>query len=117
MIDQSHNVEPKLEAMVQSVVNVQVAHAKALLVDRAALRAAQQAGDVLEAKRAVVGPDEPDVRPLLAEWRRRRGLDPDPVGALRRGGYVERVARERGRVAAPHEIRTPPPRFRGDPGA
>jgi L-rhamnose isomerase / sugar isomerase len=100
MIDQSHNVEPKLEAMVQSVVNVQVAHAKALLVDRAALRAAQRAGDVLEANRALVSAYETDVRPLLAEWRRRRGLDPDPVGALRRGGYVERVALERGRLAA-----------------
>jgi L-rhamnose isomerase/sugar isomerase len=100
MIDQSHNVEPKLEAMVQSVVNVQVAHAKALLVDRARLREAQAAGDVLEANRALVQAYETDVRPLLAEARRRNGLDEDPVGALRRSGYVERVARERGASAA-----------------
>jgi len=100
MIDQSHNVEPKLEAMVQSVVNVQAAHARALLVDRAALRAAQEAGDVLEANRVLVRAYETDVRPLLADWRRRRGLDPDPVAALRASGYVERVARERGRATA-----------------
>ncbi len=100
MLDQSHNVEPKLEAVVQSVVHVQVAHAKALLVDRAELRAAQVAGDVLEANRVLVQAFETDVRPLLAEWRRRTGLDPDPVRALRRGGYVERVARERGRASA-----------------
>jgi L-rhamnose isomerase / sugar isomerase len=100
MIDQSHNIEPKLEAMVQSVVNVQVAHAKALLVDRARLREAQGAGDVLEANRTLVEAYETDVRPLLAAARQRLGLDPDPVAALRRGGYPERVARERGASAA-----------------
>jgi L-rhamnose isomerase/sugar isomerase len=100
MIDQSHNIEPKLEAMVQSVVNVQVAHAKALLVDRAQLREAQAAGDVLEANRTLVQAYETDVRPLLAQARRQRGLDEDPIGALRRSGYPERVARERAASAA-----------------
>jgi L-rhamnose isomerase/sugar isomerase len=100
MIDQSHNVEPKLEAMVQSVVNVQVAHAKALLVDRPRLREAQAAGDVLEANRALVAAYETDVRPLLADWRTRHGLGPDPIAALRASGYVERAARDRGRAAA-----------------
>ncbi|HXM58975.1 MAG TPA: L-rhamnose isomerase [Candidatus Dormibacteraeota bacterium] len=100
MLDQSHNVEPKLEAMVQSVVNVQVAHAKALLVDRARLREAQAAGDVLGANRVLVEAYETDVRPLLAEFRRRRGLDPDPVAALRRAGVQERLARERGATTA-----------------
>lgn len=100
MLDQSHNVEPKLEAMVQSVVNVQAAHAKALLVDRVRLREAQAAGDLLEANRILLDAFETDVRPLLAELRGRQGLDPDPVAALRRSGYVERVARERGTAAA-----------------
>jgi len=100
MIDQSHNIEPKLEAMVQSVVNVQVAHAKALLVDRARLREAQAAGDVLEANRVLGEAYETDVRPLLAESRRRLGLDQDPVAALRRSGYVERAVRERGAESA-----------------
>jgi L-rhamnose isomerase/sugar isomerase len=96
MIDQSHNVEPKLEAMVQSVVNVQTAHARAWLVDRRRLRRAQQEGDVLEAHRALTDAFETDVRPLVAEARRRLGAEPDPVAALRRSGYQERVASERG---------------------
>ncbi len=99
MIDQSHNIEPKLEAMVQSVVNVQVAVAKALLVDRARLRETQAAGDVLQANRILVEAYETDVRPLLAAARRRSGLDDDPIEALRRSGYVEKVTLERGASA------------------
>jgi L-rhamnose isomerase/sugar isomerase len=100
MIDQSHNIEPKLEAMVQSVLNIQTAHAKALIVDRARLREAQAAGDVLRANRVLVEAYETDVRPVLVEARKGIGIDPDPVAALRRSGYVERVARERGKAAA-----------------
>jgi L-rhamnose isomerase/sugar isomerase len=95
MIDQSHNIEPKLEAMVQSVINIQLAYAKALLVNRPALRHAQEAGDVLAGYRELQAAYETDVRPLLAEVRRRQGLHPDPIVALRESGYVERVARER----------------------
>src|SRR5437660_11376853 len=95
MIDQSHNIEPKIEAMIQSVLNVQTAYAKALLVDRGALRAAQEAGDVLGAYRVLQAPYETDVRPLLAEVRTRQGRDPDPIAAFRASGYAERVARER----------------------
>ena len=100
MIDQSHNIEPKVEAMVQSVVNIQIAHGKALLVDRPRLRQAQSAGDVLEANRVLLEAYESDVRPLLAEARVRLGLDPEPVSALRRSRYQERVASERGTAAA-----------------
>jgi L-rhamnose isomerase/sugar isomerase len=96
MIDQSHNIEPKIEAMVQSVINVQVAHAKALLVDRPRLKAAQESGDVLAAHRVLIDAYETDVRPLLAAARSALGLDPDPIAALRRSGYVERVVKERG---------------------
>lgn len=95
MIDQSHNIEPKIEAMVQSVINIQLAYAKSLLVDRPALRRAQEAGDVLAGYRELQSAYETDVRPLLAEARRRQGLRPDPIAALRESGYVERVARER----------------------
>ncbi len=98
-LDQSHNIEAKVEAVIQSVVNVQVAHAKALLVDRARLREAQAAKDVLGAHRVLVEAFETDVRPLLAEVRRRNGAEPDPLAAFRRSGYQDRVARERG-VAA-----------------
>lgn len=95
MIDQSHNIEPKIEAMVQSVINIQIAYAKSLLVDRPALRRAQEAGDVLAGYRELQSAHETDVRPLLAEARRRQGLHPDPIAALRDSGYAERVARER----------------------
>lgn len=100
MLDQSHNIEPKLEATVQSIVNIQTAHAKALLVDTARLREAQSAGDVLGANRVLLEAYETDVRPILVEARKRLSLDPDPVAALRHSGYVERVARERGTAAA-----------------
>jgi L-rhamnose isomerase / sugar isomerase len=95
MIDQSHNIEPKIEAMIQSVINVQTAYAKALLVDRAALREAQEAGDVLGAYRVLQAAYETDVRPLLAEFRVRQGWNPDPIAAFRASGYAERLARER----------------------
>ena len=95
MIDQSHNIEPKIEAMIQSVLNIQTAYAKSLLVDRHALRHAQETGDVLAAYRELQGAYETDVRPLLAEVRRRQGLTPDPIAAFRASGYAERVARER----------------------
>jgi len=95
MIDQSHNIEPKIEAMIQSVINIQTAYTKALLVDRAALREAQEAGDVLGAYRVLQAAYETDVRPLLSEVRTRQGLAPDPIAAFRASGYAERVAGER----------------------
>ena len=100
MIDQSHNVEPKVEAMVQSVVNVQVAHARAWLVDRERLQSAQQEGDVLGAHRALTDAFQVDVRPLLEEARTRLGVPPDPLAALRESGYQERIAKRRGTAAA-----------------
>ena len=96
MIDQSHNVEGKIDAMIQSVVNIQTAYAKALLVDDDRLRAAQRAGDVLGAHRVLLDAFETDVRPLLARLRDELGIDPDPVEAFRRGGHGGRLARERG---------------------
>ncbi len=99
MIDQSHNIEPKIEAMVQSVINIQTAYAKALLVDRAALRKVQEVSDVLGGYRVLQAAYETDVRPLLSEVRVRQGLAPDPITALRSSGYTERVARERAAVA------------------
>jgi L-rhamnose isomerase / sugar isomerase len=95
MLDQSHNIEPKLPAIIRSVMNVQEATAKALLVDRAALSAAQQAGDVLAANAVFMDAYATDVRPLLAEVRQELGLDPDPVAAYGRSGYAERIAAER----------------------
>ena len=96
MIDQSHNIEPKVEAMLQSVLNCQDAYAKALLIDRDLLREAQQSGDVLAARRVLNDAFKTDVRPLLAELRTEMGLNPEPIQAHRAGGYQARVARERG---------------------
>jgi L-rhamnose isomerase/sugar isomerase len=95
MIDQSHNIEPKIEAMIQSVINIQIAYTKALLVDRKALHRAQKAGDVLAGHRELQAAYETDVRPLLAEARQRQGLDADPVAALRKSRYVAQIELER----------------------
>jgi L-rhamnose isomerase/sugar isomerase len=95
MLDQCHNIEPKIPAVIRSVMNVQEATAKALLVDHDALRAAQRGGDVLGANAALMDAYHTDVRPLLRELREDLGLDPDPLGAYARSGYFERVCAER----------------------
>jgi L-rhamnose isomerase / sugar isomerase len=95
MLDQCHNIEPKIQGQIRSVMNVQEATAKALLVDAHALRAAQESGDVLEANAAFMDAYNTDVRPLLAELREEMGLHPDPVAAYKASGYYERVVGER----------------------
>ena len=95
MLDQCHNIEPKIAAQIRSVMNAQEATAKALLVDADALGAAQQAGDVLGANAVFMDAYNTDVRPLLADLRASRGLDPDPVAAYHRSGYYEQVCAER----------------------
>jgi len=101
MLDQCHNIEPKVPAEIRSVLNVQEATAKAALVDRDALGAAQAEGDVLGAHEILMDAYRTDVRPLLAAWREERGLDPDPLGAYARCGYQEQIVAARvGGVAA-----------------
>jgi L-rhamnose isomerase/sugar isomerase len=95
MLDQCHNIEAKIPAIIRSVMNVQEATAKALLVDHDALAAAQAAGDVLEANAVFMDAYNTDVRPLLAQVREEQGLDPDPVAAYRASGWQERIAAER----------------------
>ncbi|HQH71819.1 MAG TPA: L-rhamnose isomerase [bacterium] len=95
MIDQSHNLKPKVEAMVQSVLNCQKAYAKALLVNRQALRDAQRAGDIVGAEEELVKAYEADVEPLLRLAREEMGLEPDPLQAYRRSGYEKQKAQER----------------------
>ena len=95
MIDQSHNIEPKLEAMLLSVLNCQTALAKALIVDELALAAAQEAGDVLGAHRVLMDAFETDVRPLLAEFRTRQDIPVDPIKELRTSGIEAKLAAER----------------------
>jgi L-rhamnose isomerase / sugar isomerase len=95
MLDQCHNIEPKIPGQIRSVTNVQEATAKALLVDREALAAAQQTGDVLGANALLMDAYNTDVRPLLGELRESQRLDADPYAAYARSGYQERIARER----------------------
>ena len=95
MLDQCHNIEPKIPAQIRSVMNVQEAVAKALLVDTAALRAAQLDGDVLAANAALMDAYNTDVRPLLAELREEQGLAPDPVKAYLASGYADKIVTER----------------------
>ena len=95
MLDQSHKIEGSIEGIIQSVMNTQTAHAKALLVDRAALAAAQEAGDVILANRIVMAAYETDVRPLLAQARVEMGRHPDPIVAFRESGYLQHIAATR----------------------
>ncbi|OLT36726.1 L-rhamnose isomerase [Actinomadura sp. CNU-125] len=95
MLDQCHNIEPKIQGQIRSVMNVQEATAKALLIDRDALSAAQAAGDVLGANAIFMDAYNTDVRPLLAELREETGLHPDPIAAYKASGYFERVVAER----------------------
>ncbi|WP_421743192.1 L-rhamnose isomerase [Cellulomonas sp.] len=95
MLDQCHNIEPKIPGQIRSVMNVQEATAKALLVDADALLEAQLAGDVLGANALVMDAYNTDVRPLLAELRESQGLDPDPIRAYKASGYAETIIAER----------------------
>ena len=95
MIDQSHNVKDPLEALLQTVDNLQRAYARALLVDRPALNQFQEENDVLMAERTLKRAFETDVTALIAEVRRRRGGALDPVGAFRASGYRSAVADRR----------------------
>jgi L-rhamnose isomerase / sugar isomerase len=95
MLDQCHNIEPKIPGQIRSVMNVQEATAKALLVDLDELGGAQRSGDVLGANAVLMDAYNTDVRPLLASLREEMGLDPDPMAAYARSGYAERIVAER----------------------
>ena len=96
MIDQSHNLKGKIEAMVQTVVTAQELYLKAALVDRERLAGLQQSCELVAAEELFRGAFWRDVRPLAQAWREARGLPADPLAALRASGYVERIAAERG---------------------
>lgn len=95
MLDQCHNIEAKIPAIIRSVLNVQEATAKALLVDADALAAAQRSGDVLAANAVLMDAYNTDVRPLLAAFRAELGLEPDPMAAYARSGYFDKIRAER----------------------
>ncbi|MFC8078743.1 L-rhamnose isomerase [Streptomyces sp. NPDC057307] len=95
MLDQCHNIEEKVPAVIRSVMNVQEATAKALLVDAEALADAQRDGDVLAANAALMDAYNTDVRPLVAEVRAELGADADPVAAYHASGYGKKIVAER----------------------
>ncbi|MDH6514697.1 L-rhamnose isomerase/sugar isomerase [Streptomyces sp. SAI-135] len=95
MLDQCHNIEAKIPAIIRSVMNVQEATAKALLVDRDALAVAQREGDVLEANAVLMDAYNTDVRPLLAEVREELGIDANPIAAYKRSGWGEKIVASR----------------------
>jgi L-rhamnose isomerase/sugar isomerase len=95
VLDQCHNIEAKVPGQIRSILNVQEAVAKALLVDQTALKAAQQSGDVLLANDVLMDAYNTDVRPLLVEVRQEQGLNGDPMGAFKKSGYLAKIAAER----------------------
>jgi len=100
MIDQSHNLKGKMEAMIQTVVTAQELYLKAALVDRERLSVLQQSCELVAAEELFRGAFWHDVRPLAAAWREARGLPVDPLASLRTSGYVERIGQERGSRSA-----------------
>jgi L-rhamnose isomerase/sugar isomerase len=95
VLDQCHNIEAKIPGQIRSILNVQEAAAKALLVDQIALKAAQVQGDVLEAHGIIMDAYNTDVRPLLEEWRIGKGIDPNPMKAFAASGYLGKIAEAR----------------------
>ena len=96
MIDQSHNLKGKVEAMVQTVVMAQELFAKAALIDQEKLAGLQQSCDLVAAEETFRGAFWTDVRPIVKEWRAARKLPVEPLEALKQSGYVETISRERG---------------------
>ena len=96
VVDQSHNLKGKIEAMLQTVMNAQELFAKAVLVDHERLAAAQRSADLVRAESCLQDAFKTDVRGAIAEWRRARRLPADPLEAFRQSGYLERITADRG---------------------
>ena len=96
MLDQSHNIEPSIEGIIQSLINVQTAYAKSLIINRKALRERQEAEDIVGSNRVLMEAFETDVFPLLAKVRTEIGIDVNPLENYRRSGYAEKIKKERG---------------------
>ncbi len=97
MIDQSHNLKGKIEAMIQTVDKAQELFAKAALVDFDRLTSAQKKSDLIRAESCLQDAFATDVRPSIQDWRKSKGLPPDPMQAFLESGYLERVSEERGK--------------------
>ena len=96
MVDQSHNLKGKIEAMIQTVNTAQELFSKAAIVDHETLASAQNASDVIRAESCLQDAFATDVRPVIRDWRKSKGLPEDPMQAFRKSGYLERISLERG---------------------
>ncbi len=96
MVDQSHNLKPKIEEMIQTVVTAQELYAKAALVHHQRLADAQKTCELIDAEETLKRAFRFDVEPIIMEWRRSQGLPEDPLAAFRASGYLDRIIRERG---------------------
>jgi L-rhamnose isomerase / sugar isomerase len=106
-IDQSHNLKPKIEAMIQTAITAQELYAKACLVNRQKLRDAQTEMNVVDAEQCWKDAFFTDVSSLLADWRKKKNLDPDPLKAYRASGYESKVAAEREASRAARNTKSP----------
>ena len=95
MVDQSHNLKPKIEEMIQTATVAQELYAKAALVDHEKLARYQSHADLIDAEECLKAAFATDVRPAIREWRRSKGLPQDPLSAFRESGYLEKAKRER----------------------
>jgi L-rhamnose isomerase / sugar isomerase len=95
MVDQSHNLKPKIEEMIQTAAAAQELYAKAALVNHTALLRCQGTAELVDAEECLKDAFATDVRPAIREWRQARGLAQDPLKAFRASGYMERITRER----------------------
>lgn len=95
MVDQSHNLKPKIEAMIQTVMTAQDLWLKAALVDRGSLKTCQRAGAIVDAENILKTAFNTNVDGLLAEWRKSKGVAENPLQAYRDSGYGDRIAKER----------------------
>ncbi|HWR52473.1 MAG TPA: TIM barrel protein [Bryobacteraceae bacterium] len=95
MVDQSHNLKGKIEEMIQTAVTAQELYAKAQLVDHETLAAAQTKCDLVEAEECLKAAFATDVRPMLREWRKAKGVPEEPLKAFRASGYIDRITKDR----------------------
>jgi L-rhamnose isomerase/sugar isomerase len=95
MIDQSHNLKGKIEAMIQTVTMAQMLFAKASVVDYSALADVQKSCELVRAESYLQDAFHTDVRPVIQDWRESKGLPPDPMDGFRDSGYLERITKER----------------------
>lgn len=105
MVDQSHNLKNKIEETIQTANNAQELYVKAAIVDHSRLREHQIKCNLVDAEECLREAFFADVRPVIAEWRKSKGLPADPLEAFRQSGYTaraekDRAERNRGAVAS-----------------